>query len=420
MGNERAAPRRIWFYNRFYWPDESATAQILTDLAGHLAEHHWQVRVVSSRLRYEKATGQPALPRRQIHQGVHIERLWSTSFGRRHLPGRLVDYLSFYASLFLHLLRKPQPGDLVVLKTDPPLLSIPGWLAAQLRPLRLVAWCQDLFPEVAVHALPDFPGRTPLFGCLQALRTHSLNGCEQVVAISGDMQGMLRETGVRRPVACLPNWAVQHTAAAQPDFQALRREWDLQGRVVLGYSGNLGRAHETRTFLEALPALSRIPQLTLLFVGGGRGLEVFREAAAAYPANFLHFLPYQQREHLAEALKVPHVHWFSLLPPLTPHVSPSKFYGILEAGRPVLFIGDPESALARTIRSQGCGRVVAPGHVDELVSCVEELVGNPDLRQRMGEAARTLATGSFSRKRRLEAWQQQLEILHETGGAAPA
>ena len=37
-----------------------------------------------------------------------------------------------------------------------------------------------------------------------------------------------------------------------PSDNRLRQDWGLAGKFVVGYSGNLGRAHEYATFLDAI------------------------------------------------------------------------------------------------------------------------------------------------------------------------
>lgn len=400
--------KRVIFVNRFYWPDESATAQILTDLAEHLAVSGWEVHVVTSRLRYETSGGTGKLPARESQRSVHIHRLWSTAFGRAGLAGRLADYLTIYFSFFLYLLRGTRPSDIVVLKTDPPLLSILGWIAGLFRPFNKVAWCQDMFPEVAEHAFPAFPGKRLLFGALKGLRDISLNQCDRVIAISDDMAQLVRARGVRQPIATIPNWAIQIEGGDGPDYAGLREEWGLADRFIVGYSGNLGRAHDVDTFIRALPELARLERLTLLFIGGGKGYRILQDLAGDYPGDLLRFLPYQPRKNLSQTLKVPHVHWFSLQPEMTAHVSPSKFYGILEAGRPMVFLGNPESALARSIVTRGCGLVVPSGDVDQLIRAVNRFFSDPKLLETSGSSAKGYASGVCSRSNRLHQWRKFL------------
>src|SRR3954470_2824798 len=139
--------RRVLFVNRFFHPDHSATSQMLSDLSFHLAERGWNVEVITSRQRYDDASAK--LPPREIVRGVDVRRVWSTRFGRGFLPGRAIDYATFYVSAFFALLRRGGRGATIVALTDPPLISVVAALAAMLRGAALVNWTQDLFPDVA-------------------------------------------------------------------------------------------------------------------------------------------------------------------------------------------------------------------------------------------------------------------------------
>ena len=154
---------RLIFVNRFFFPDHSATSQILSDLAFHLASAGRDVHVVTSTQIYDDPRA--ALPVSEIIDGVHVHRVPSTGFGRDKLLGRSIDYLSFYRSMWQSLVALVRPGDIIVAKTDPPLTSIIAVAAARRNGARLVNWLQDIYPETAVelgravHARPF--GRKP-------------------------------------------------------------------------------------------------------------------------------------------------------------------------------------------------------------------------------------------------------------------
>jgi hypothetical protein len=85
--------RRIVFLNRFFFPDHSATSQILTDLAFCLADAGREVHVVTSQQKYDEP--KVRLPGRENARGGHIHRVATTRFGGSTLVGRGIDYLSF-------------------------------------------------------------------------------------------------------------------------------------------------------------------------------------------------------------------------------------------------------------------------------------------------------------------------------------
>src|SRR5512135_1759157 len=103
---------KVVFINRYFYPDHSATSQLLSDLAFGLAALGHDVHVVTSRQRYDQP-GAGLNPREQLN-GVHVHRVWTTRFGRRGLLGRGLDYLSFYIGAGLRLTREVEKGDIVV------------------------------------------------------------------------------------------------------------------------------------------------------------------------------------------------------------------------------------------------------------------------------------------------------------------
>lgn len=143
-----------------------------------------RVTVITSRLRYDDPAAD--LPIREERNGVRIRRVRTSRFGRHWLPGRALDYASFYISATLALLREVRPGDTILAKTDPPLLSVPAWLVARLRGAELVNWCQDLYPELAA-ALGLRWAAGPLGRVLRRLRNASLRGARMNVAICAAM-----------------------------------------------------------------------------------------------------------------------------------------------------------------------------------------------------------------------------------------
>ena len=89
------------FLNRFFYPDHSATGQLLSDLAFGLADRSASVTVITSRLSYESQDQR--LPPRETINGVRVDRVWTSNFGRSHLVLRSIDYLTFYPVSYTHL-----------------------------------------------------------------------------------------------------------------------------------------------------------------------------------------------------------------------------------------------------------------------------------------------------------------------------
>ena len=209
----------------------------------------------------------------------------------------------------------------------------------------------------------------------------------------------------------IPNWAdgALITPVA-PEANALRAEWGLTGAFVVGYSGNLGRAHEYETILDAIARLEAAPappdgqRVVWLLIGGGALYRQFEAEAGRRGLASVRFAPYQPRERLAESLSASDVHLVSLRPDMEGLVVPSKYYGIAAAGRPAIFIGDGDGEIARSLARHGTGFTVAAGDGAALAAVVARLAAHPGEAARMGHAARAAFEAEFSRDRAVARW----------------
>ena len=197
----QSPPCRLWFINRFYWPDETATAQLLTDLAEGLAARGHRIMVIASH------DGLPATPRQEVRREVGIIRIRATRWGRSGIIAKAIDYATF-AVASRHVLRsRVRANDRIVAMTDPPALALVAASAACRRRAKLVHWLQDIHPEITL-ALSGSRVLAGVFKPWIRWRNSAWQQADACVAISSDMAALVVENGVpadRVPV--IPNWA---------------------------------------------------------------------------------------------------------------------------------------------------------------------------------------------------------------------
>lgn len=406
--------RRLIFVNRFFFPDHSATSQILSDLAFHLAASGREVAVVTSAQIYDAP--RTSLPEFETVNGVQIHRVPSSRFGRGSLIGRSLDYLTFYRSARRRLVGLARPGDLLVAKTDPPLLSLPVMAAARRRGAGLINWLQDLYPEIAVALDVPFVRGPFVAQQLARRRDRSLQAAEANVVVGELMAEKLAALGVAPArIHVIPNWCndLELRPLARSE-NPLRQAWGLQDKFVFGYSGNLGRVHQFETVLAAAASLRDDGRFVFLMIGGGKRYQELRSAVERDGlASSFRFMPYQPRQALAQSLGVCDAHWISLNPKVEGLLVPSKFYGIAAAGRPIVTIGDPDGELGRMVTAQSCGFAVKPSDAGALIGILQRLADDPDAAAQMGARARDLLERRFSRAHALQRWGQLLNRLDQ-------
>jgi glycosyltransferase involved in cell wall biosynthesis len=401
--------KRLIFLNRFFYPDHSATSQILSGLAFHLAQAGHPVEVITSQQLYDDPEAR--LPAREVVKGIRIRRVATTQFGRSALLGRGIDYLSFYASMWRSLRDLVRPDDIIIAKTDPPLISILAMHVAKNRGAHLVNWLQDIYPEVAVQLGVPFL-RGPINQGISYLRDRSLKAASANVAVGHRMaeQVLSRGTAPDR-IHVIHNWSEDHEISpVRHRDNPLRREWGLDDKFVVGYSGNLGRAHEFNTILAASELLKDHPRIVFVCIGGGHGFgQLAQRVKERGLDQTFRFVPYQDRALLKYSLGVPDIHWISLRPELEGLVVPSKFYGIAAAGRPIIAITSKDGEIGRLVQQHSCGIVIEPGNAEALADALVCLSTNEEHVTEMGLRARAMLDAHFTRLQAFERWRM---VLH--------
>jgi glycosyltransferase involved in cell wall biosynthesis len=401
---------KLVFVNRYFFPDESATSRMLSDLAFRLARQGLSVSIVTSRQLYGDADA--ALAPLQIVGGVTVLRVSTATFGRTNLLGRALDYASFHCAAATTLLRIVRRGDVVVAKTDPPLISIvTSWVVAW-RGARLVNWLQDLFPEVATALAPKMLPWL-LTRVLLAARDRSLRRAAVNVVLSEGMRQRLVARKIdSRTISTVANWADTRRVAPLPaDSSRTRLDLGLTGRFVVGYSGNLGRAHEFETLLGAARLLRGDRRFVFLMTGGGARTGGLRASAQSEGLDSFRFQDYQPPERLGDSLAASDLHLVTLLPALEGLIVPSKIYGILAAGRPAVFIGDTAGDIAGMLREHTCGIAVATGDCEALAAGIRALAEDPARCAMLGHNARRLAVARYTSEHAVAAWLQILNSM---------
>lgn len=400
---------KVIFINRFFYPDHSATSQLLSDLCFALADKGLEILVISGCQPYDDSFQRPVVEKLDSIKGVSIHRCQTTHFGRKNLLGRVLDYLTFYLAATLNLIRSIKRGDIVVAMTDPPLLGVFVAPVVFLRRAVLVHWLQDLFPEVA-ESLQVNGIRGPFFSALRYLRNISCRAAKFNVAVGGRMSRYLRNNnGVnQKNLIVIPNWAPTDLQPVSKGNNALRKQWLDGDYFVVGYSGNLGRAHDWQTIFQCMEALRSSDRIRFLMIGGGIGMDKLRKAVVAEGLTNVFFESYQPLARLAESLSVSDIHMVSLQPGVSDYLVPSKVYGIAAVGRPIVYIGGEESEIGDMLRRYNCGVMVRPGESSMLCEKIRYLSENTEEMRLMGERGRQMYDENYSASNAHAAWQHLL------------
>ena len=360
----------ILVINQFFWPDTAATGQLLTDVTRAIDPKFHAVTVLCGASDYGTVdTDSP--PR------VKIVRLRGVPFSRGKI-GRVVSYASFFAGAAVRGVREPKPAVVLTL-TTPPLISLLGTLLTRLRGSRHFIWEMDLYPDIAVD-LNLLKHRSIATRLISALADFSRNRADGIIALGDDMKARLVARGIPEDkILVAENWA---------DGCEIRPAPFKDGPLVVHYSGTFGFAHEEDTIIAVMRQLRGDRRFRFVFAGGGARRETLEKLCRAEKIGTAEFRPYATRSELGPSLADGHVGLVTQIPETLGAVVPSKTYGIMAAGRPVLYIGPLGSTPARILESHGCGWRIEPGDAAGMVLLLKRLERDRGLVREAGALAR--------------------------------
>ncbi|HEV2136889.1 MAG TPA: glycosyltransferase family 4 protein [Terracidiphilus sp.] len=346
---------KIAFLNQFFWPDTAATAQLVADVCRTIGSEHVRVTAICGGSNYgvHDMTAQPP---------ARILRTSAVSFSRTPLH-RLLSYGTFIAGAVWNSYRIERP-DVIVTMTTPPLLSVLGRMIKLMRGCQHYIWEMDVYPDIAVDL--DVLGRNSMLATVIGFFADwSRRHADGIIAIGDDMKSRLIARGIPEDrIFVAENWADGSEITPRP-FP--------EGPFVVHYSGNFGLAHDVDTIAGAMHRLRNDSRFHFVFAGTGVRREYLKNYCAEQGIENVTFRPYCTRPELGASLAEGHVGLVTQLPQTSGSVVPSKIYGIMAAGRPLLYIGPPDSTPAQKIERYDCGWRVEPGDIDGLVHLLHRL-----------------------------------------------
>lgn len=394
--------------SQVFYPDQVSTANLFTSLCSIIAENNTEVEVWSAQPSY---TGRVRQPAKLNYNGIKIHYLPSTNFSKNSIPGRFINVLSFTISVSIKLIFTKAKTP-VWTHTTPPFLGIVVSLLCSLKKIKFVYVLLDIFPEGLIR-LGKVSRRNPLILYWNRLFIQTLKRSEKIIVIGRDANLWLNEK-LNESVSKLnyiPLW--QDDRLLYPmnfDVNNFVIENGLTDKFVVQYSGNMGLWNELGTMGDAVR--ENIKDVVYMFVGGGlRKAELLNRFSMKTQKNVL-LLPFQANSNFNDILNASHVQIVTMKEGLEGIAVPSKIYGILAAGKPVIAMVPENSEIAFIIKEENCGVVLNPHDLPGLINAIKMLKSDQNLLQKFGRNSRIAFEKKYTIRIIAERYQKLLNELN--------
>jgi len=394
---------RILLLNLYYPPDTSATAKMAQSVVDAVSISH-NVTVLCGRPSYDPTERRAWRPyQAEIAGRARIIHAGSTDFPRFDMKKRVLNYLSYVAlaipgALFV-------PCDAVAAMTDPPFQGIVGAIVAMLKRKPYIYNIRDVYPDMAVGGSIVEPGR--IVRIWEKLHRWALCRATRVIVLGEDMRARIVAKGVEPSrVLIVRDGTDILPPLPTPDPEVVSA---IRGNssFVLVHAGNLGFYGAWNTLVTAARLLAG-DGVGLVFVGDGAQRSQI-EAAAEGSGN-IRFLEFFPASKIPSVLAAADAHVITVKRGLEGVVVPSKMYGILAAGKPIVAVAPKETDAVSLGIQRGFAVAADPDRPGEVVNAVRTLVSDPNKLKAMGEAARAAAP-DYDRVKQLQKFVEIIDHL---------
>jgi len=408
---EKRTPSATILYH-FFHPDDVVSARHFSEFAEELAKRGWQVTVLTSN-RYCRYPTQKISVKEEVWKGIRIVRSWRPAWDQAKAITRVLNTLWMMVAWSWQLWRRKKT-DVIIIGSDPQFSQLLFPVLHFLRfPKVLAYWCYDLYPE-AIWANGSKGMTLRIAQMLRPLIRWAYRYPDLVVDIGSCMKKRFDRYPLRARRATLTPWALIEPSKPPLPDGGHRAQLFGDARLTLLYSGNLGKAHDYSLFLNLAREVGRLdPKIAFGFACRGNRWEEFQEAVQPGDWN-IHLLPFAEEAELEKRLLAADIHLMSLQTGWEGIVVPSKFFGSLAVGRPVLYAGPQQSAIAGWIRQWDLGWVLNEQNLPEVGRQILRMAREPERLQAWGQNAYRAYQQYFTKEKVMDHWDDLLRGLLST------
>lgn len=407
--------KNLLIYAHYYYPDVASTGQILTELAEGLNDT-FHTTVICTVPSYTGKISQYYRKHKYYYEninGVDVLRIRVPEFRKSFALSRIFNILSYFFSAVFATFRVEHQDYIFTISQPPILGGMLGVIGKHIKKAKLIYNIQDFNPEQVMAV--DFTHNKLVLSIMMLLDKYSCQQANKVIIVGRDMIETLQKRFQKMvPYAYINNWINEKEIYPLPEDNArvlkFKRKYGLENKFVIMYSGNIGLYYDLLNILKTIEKFKETEDVIFAFIGEGSVLEELRTYKEAHHLSNVVFIPYQSKSELIYSLNAGDVHFVVNAKGIKGVSVPSKLYGVMAVGKPVLGIME-EGAEARLIVEEAkCGMSVKPGDYSAIEDLIRKYIGLRDSRElkNMGEMGRKFLTEHLTKEVSIDKYRDEI------------
>lgn len=389
---------KITILSLIFSPDNVSTAQIWAGIAEDLKAAGHEIRVITTTPHFHRDASMEAKQPLRRWVGKFIQRSEYAGIPVYHIlmpdksiwpPLRILSWINFHivATLLGWFMRfKP---DVLIAPSPPLTIGLNAWAIAWMRGAGYIYNVQEIYPDIAVNL--GIMKNKLVIGFFKWLEKLIYRKAAGVTSITPAMCAKIAERTEKKKVRLIPNFVDLSDVVEVERHNDFAKEHGLLGKFVMTYAGNMGVPQKLGVMVELA---RRIPELTVLFVGGGGDAARLRESAEGL-ANVV-FVDYQPISMMPQIYAASDIFYVGQDPQACSDGIPSKIYRILGYRKPLVVMTRSDSDLAEFVRESKSGLILSED-IEDAEKSVRGLMNAPSKLDEFGRNGYSYVKTAFAR-----------------------
>ena len=377
--------KKLLIYAHYYIPDVASTGQILRELAEGMI-HEFDITIVCVVPSY---TGKVAdeYKKKMFYKeeinGVKVIRIRVPEFSKSNKLSRVKNILSYFIGAMIATF-KVGKMDYVYSISQPPILGgLLGVWGKWMKRAKYIYNIQDFNPEQTMAV--GYSKNKLVLKAMMMFDKFSCRQADKVIVVGRDMVETLKGRFKGRKVpnhTFINNWIdekeIYPLPADHEKVVAFKAKYGLQDKFIIMYSGNLGLYYDLENLMNVIEKFKDRDDVVFAFIGEGTIRESLVQYKEQNNLQNVRFIPYQDKADLIYSLNAGDVHWCLNAKGIKGVSVPSKLYGIIAAGKPIIGALEAGSEARLIIEDTNCGYVTEPGNYKEIEAIIEKFLNEKD------------------------------------------
>ena len=411
--------KKLLIYAHYFYPDVASTGQILTELCEGMTDT-FDITVICVVPSYSGTIDEKYKTKRiykEEHNGIKIIRVRVPEFQKSNKISRIKNLLAYFFNSLLATL-KIEKQDYIYTISQPPILGgVLGVLGKWLKGGKLIYNIQDFNPEQTMAV--GYSKNKLLLNTVMAVDKFSCKKSDKVIVVGRDMQETLRNRFNNKKVpknVFINNWInekeIYPLEQNHPRIMEFKEKYNLQDKFIIMYSGNIGLYYDLENIIKVIGEFKDREDVVFAFVGDGTVKDKVETYVNENNLSNVTFIPYQDKADLIYSLNAADIHWVVNAKGIKGVSVPSKLYGVMAAGKPVLGVLDEGSEARLIVEDCNCGVCIEPGNYKEISNNIEYILNNKEEIRLLGLNGRQYLESNLTKEVSINKYKENILAIN--------